>query len=386
MMPRLPFAYAARNLFRSRARLLQTVLGSASVVLLVMAASAINRGMARVLAASGSPRNVILVSAGSEESLQRSEVTGAAAGIAAAGLPGVAEAFGRRAVSEEIHHMTTLRAAEGRPGQALLRGVTPAALRVYPQVRLLEGDFPAPGTALVGHLAWRKLGRRAEDLRPGAALVLEGRHFTVAGTFAAPGTVLESEIWLPLGDLRVLAARETLSCLVLRLDEAEGFPAADLFIKQRLDLGLSALRESDYYDRLAGFFRPLRSLTWLTAGLIAAGAVFGGFNTLYAAFASRVRELATLQVLGFRRTALLISLVQESTLACLLGTLLASWLAVAGLDGRNVPFSIGTFTLEIGPDAALAGLACGLLLGLLGALPPALRCLRPALPVALRLS
>jgi ABC-type antimicrobial peptide transport system permease subunit len=125
-------------------------------------------------------------------------------------------------------------------------------------------------------------------------------------------------------------------------------------------------------------------MTWITAGLIAAGALFGGINTLYAAFASRVREMATLQAIGYGRGALLASLVQESTLACLTGTLLASLAAVLLLDGRTVPFSIGAFTLDIGPGVAVTGVLTGLLLGLLGALPPAIRCLKPALPVALR--
>ena len=70
----LPFRYAVRNLFRSKTRLLQTIGGSALVVLLVMAAVAINQGMSRTLSASGSPHNVILLGTGSEESVQRSEV------------------------------------------------------------------------------------------------------------------------------------------------------------------------------------------------------------------------------------------------------------------------------------------------------------------------
>ena len=386
MIPLLPLSYASRNLFRSKARLLQTIGGSALVVLLVMAAVAINAGMTRVLSASGSDRNVILVGAGSEESIQRSEVAGRAAGIAEAAIPGIAEALGVRAVSSEIHHMHTLRLPDGRHGQALLRGVTPQALLVYPQVRLLAGHFPGSGEVLAGRLAWRKLGLAEGDLQVGSQVRLDEQTLTVSGVFAAPGTVLESEIWSALGDLRVLAKRETLSCLVLRLQDAEGFADADLFAKQRLDLELSALRESEYYGRLSAFFRPLRAMTWITAGLIATGALFGGFNTLYAAFASRVRELATLQAIGFRRTALLVTLVQESTLASLTGALLASLAAVTLLDGRTVPFSIGAFTLEVGPDVAVTGMACGLLLGLLGALPPAFRCLRPPLPTALRLS
>jgi putative ABC transport system permease protein len=382
----LPLSYAVRNLFRSKSRLLQTIGGSALVVLLVMAAVAINDGMKRVLSASGSAHNVILVGAGSEESIQRSEVADRAGGIAEAAVPGISSALGVRAVSSEIHYMSYLDLGAGGRRQAMFRGVTPQALHVHPEVRLTAGSFPAAGQLMAGRLAWRKLGLREADLRPGREVVLDGQPMTISGTFAAPGTVLESELWTSLGDLRVLAKRETISCVVLRLDDPADFAEADLFAKQRLDLELSALRESDYYARLSSFFKPLRVMTWITAGLIAAGALFGGINTLYAAFASRVREMATLQAIGFGRGALLASLVQESTLACLCGTLLASIAALLLLDGRTVPFSIGAFTLEIGPGVALTGILTGLFLGLLGALPPAIRCLKPALPVALRAS
>jgi ABC-type lipoprotein release transport system permease subunit len=239
---------------------------------------------------------------------------------------------------------------------------------------------------MAGRLAWRKLGLGESDLRTGAGVSLDGQDFTVSGVFAAPGTVLESEMWLPLGDLRVVARREGVSCVVVRLDDPADFAEVDLFAKQRLDLELSALRESDYYRQLAAFFQPLRVMTWITAGLIAAGALLGGFNTLYAAFAPRVREMATLQAIGFRRLFLLLSLVQESMLACLCGSLLASLAALWLMDGRTMAFSIGAFTLEIGPAVVLTGISTGILLGILGALPPAIRCLRPPLPSALRMS
>ena len=70
----LPITYAIRNLFRDPGRLFQTVAGSALVVLLVIAAIALNHGMEEVLQTSGSSTNVILVGAGSEESVERSEV------------------------------------------------------------------------------------------------------------------------------------------------------------------------------------------------------------------------------------------------------------------------------------------------------------------------
>jgi putative ABC transport system permease protein len=382
----LPFSYAVRNLFRSKSRLLQTIGGSAAVVLLVMVAVAINHGMKRVLAASGSEYNVILIGAGSEESIQRSEVAERAAGIAEAGIPGIHEALGVRAVSGEIQYMSYLSLADGRRTQGLFRGVTPQALLVHAQVRLMDGAFPSSGQVMLGRYAWRKLGLGEGDLKTGGSITVDGQELEISGVFAAPGTVLESEIWATLGDLKVIAKRDTLSCVVVRLDDPADFAEADLFAKQRLDLELSALRESDYYARLSAFFKPLRAMTWITAALIAAGALFGGVNTLYAAFASRVREMATLQAIGFRRGPLLLSLVQESTLACLIGTLIASMLAMMWLDGRTIPFSIGAFTMEIGPGVATTGLLTGVVLGLLGALPPAIRCLKPPLPTALRMS
>jgi putative ABC transport system permease protein len=382
----LPLTYAIRNLFRDKSRLAQTVGGSALVVLLVMAAAALGGGMKSVLSASGSVRNVILVGTGSEESIQRSEIAERASGIAQASIPGVVQTLGSSAVSTEIHYMTYLETTVNSRIQGLFRGVTPQALLVHPEVRILDGRFPGSGELMAGKLAWRKLGLQPDDLKPGTRVKLDGSEMTLSGTFAAPGTVMESEIWANLNDLRMLAQRETVSCVVLRLDDPADFAEADLFSKQRLDLELTAIRESDYYAALSSFFRPLRVMTWITAGLVAAGAIFGGLNTLYAAFASRIRELATLQAIGFTRRAILASLIQESLLACLTGTLLASILALVFLDGRTIPFSIGAFTVSITPDVALSGLVTGFLLGTLGALPPAFRCLKPALPAALRAS
>ena len=57
----LPFTYAVRNLFRVPGRLLQTVGGSALVVFLLMAATALNQGMSGVLSASGSPEFVLIL-------------------------------------------------------------------------------------------------------------------------------------------------------------------------------------------------------------------------------------------------------------------------------------------------------------------------------------
>ncbi|NNC87762.1 MAG: ABC transporter permease [Akkermansiaceae bacterium] len=379
----LPITYAIRNLFRDPGRLLQTVGGSALVVVLVLAAAALTRGMEGVLSATGSERNVILLGAGSEESVERSEVHLDAEAAAATAIRGLAQPLGTTAASGEIVYMAPLQIASGRKEQSLLRGVTEKSLLVHTRVRVIEGHFPAPGEVMVGRLVHRKFGVEPTALAPGAVLNFGNASFRVAGVFEAPGTVLESEVWFDRNDLATVTQRDSLSAVYLRLDTAE-FDDAHVFTLQRNDLEITAIREDAYYEKLSSFYAPIRVMTWFTAALVAAGAVFGGLNTLYAAFASRIREMATLQAIGFTRGALLVSLIQESLLATLSGTLLAFVAAILLVDGRSIPFSLGTFSMELTPGIILLGLAAGVLLGTLGTLPPALRTLQPALPVALR--
>ncbi len=381
----LPFTYALRNLFRDPSRLAQTVGGSALVVLLLIAAVALNQGMDSVLSASGSAQNVILLGKGSEESIERSEVSIDAESAAATSITGVQSKLGVSAISGEIVYQAPIKTEAGVEEPALLRGVLEKALLVHTTVSLLEGSFPGPGEAMVGHLAHRKLGVDEEELAVGKNFYFGDTAVRISGRFTAPGTVLESEIWFDRNDLASLTQRDSLSSITLRLDSVD-MDDVELFTFQRNDLELSAIREDHYYEKLSIFYEPIKIMTWVTAALVAAGAIFGGLNTLYAAFAARIKEMATLQSIGYTRTALFVSLIQESLLATLTGTLLAFILAYFLLDGRTVPFSIGTFTLTLTPTVIISGLVTGILLGSLGTLPPAMRCLLPSLPKALRSS
>ncbi|MFM8816733.1 MAG: ABC transporter permease, partial [Phycisphaerales bacterium] len=86
----LPLTYAARNLGRSPARLAMSVGGGFLVSLLAMAGMAFVLGMEGALRASGHPRNVILLGAGSEESAERSEIAASTPGVVVASLRGLA--------------------------------------------------------------------------------------------------------------------------------------------------------------------------------------------------------------------------------------------------------------------------------------------------------
>lgn len=418
-MKLLPFAYAVRNLGRSPSRLFLSVAGAAMVVLLILVAGGFVRGMSRALRATGGEHNVILMGAGSEESVERSEIEAGVPGVLAASISGVRIRAGVAYVSPEVHVMLPVRvgpsaAAESVPGnngtagteggsvpslpkpkgrQVMMRGVTPAAALVHESVSLTEGRWPSSGAdeVIVGRMAATVLGASESDMAIGKSLMIDGRPWAIVGRFSAPGTVVEAEVWLPLADLMTATKRETISCVVLTLDpydEATGegadFGDIAVFAKTRPDLELVPMTEREYYGKLANFFGPIKIVAWVTAGLIAVGGLFGGLNTMYAAFASRIRELGTLQSIGYRRLAIVWSMVQESTLATAAGGLLACAIGVFLLDGLAVRFSMGAFGLLIDETVIGLGLACGLVLGVVGALPPAIRCLRPTIPVALK--
>jgi len=389
-MTLLPFDYAIRNLARAPKRLALIMGGSALVAALVVSAVGFGRGMERSFASSGLATNALILGAGSEESVERSEIAPTTASIIAASIDGLQVVAGKAAVSPEIHAALPASVegasvegatTDGREPPAVFRGYEPEAFIVHPQVRLVQGRWPARGAdeiaASPGALA------RLPGARLGDPIQVAGVAFTVTGIFEAPGTAMHGEFWMRLERLAQLTQRTTHSCVVAALGSAE-FDDIDAFTSARLDLETLAMRESDYYARLSSLLAPIRVLVLATAMLVAVGGVLGGINAMYAAFASRVREVGTLQALGFTRTAIAVSLLVESTVACAAGALIGCLGALLTLDGLAIGFSMGSFGLAVDSPALLAGIGSGLFLGAIGALPAIARCLSLSIPSALR--
>jgi len=386
----LPFEYAYRNLGRSRVRMLASIIGATLVVLLVLSAAGFVRGMQLTLTqGKGLHENVIIMSTGSEEALERSQIDASTAGQAIASIPGLVERGGITYASPEINIALPVNTEAGdtTPRQAVIRGVRPVAFLVHSEVEIVEGRQPRSGQdeIIVGSLAATRLGLPNERLSVGKTLYFDNRDWTIVGRFRAPNTVMDAEIWMPIIDLQVATKREaTLSAVVVSLDTAR-FSDVDIFAKSRLDLEITAMREADYYASIAAFYRPIRIMVIVTASLIALGGLLGGLNTMYASFAARVREIGTLQSFGFTRLAIVTSLSEESLFAAAIGTIFGAILGLVLLDGLAVKFSMGAFALTLDAPVMLAGIAGGVLVGLVGAIPPAIRCLRLPIPQALKM-
>ena len=140
---------------------------------------------------------------------------------------------------------------------------TAAAYLVHPQVRVTVGRAPEPGAdeVMVGRLAHSRMGLDEAAVTVGRSLYFEDRAWTIVGRFDAPGTVMNAEVWTPLGDLMVAAKRETVSCVVLSLGDAEFAAAGGHRLVQ---IGAPALHLRDQLARrlagLAGMVQQLQAM------------------------------------------------------------------------------------------------------------------------------
>ncbi|MBX9681440.1 MAG: ABC transporter permease [Gemmataceae bacterium] len=382
----LPWEYGIRNLLRRPGRSLLTLSGLTLVVLLVFVVVGFIRGLEASLAVSGDPQVVLVHAMGASENVENSSIAARTPSLLAASLPGIQRRTGSGGTpiayaSPELFLGTQVNLSEDEGGTlGLVRGVTPAAALVRRSVQILEGDWPKAGEVLVGRLAATKLGRNAEDLAVGRTLTIENRTWRISGRFASMGSALEAELWCPLEDLQHAMKRQDISVVAFLLSPGSSPSDVDEFCRERLDLELQATPETAYYEGLNKHYGPVRALAWLIVFLVAGSGVFAGLNTMYGAVVGRVRELATLQALGYVRRAVALALVQESTLLAAAGSLVASAIALVMINGVAVRFTMGAFTLRVDSVALMMGCGMGLLLGFVGSVPPALKAMR--MPIA----
>jgi ABC-type lipoprotein release transport system permease subunit len=380
----LPWEYGIRNLFRRPLRSGLTLAGLTIVILLVLVVVGFIRGLENSLRVSGDPHVALVFAMGMGENLEYSAIPVAAADEVAA-LDIVQQRYREKYASQELYLGTQVKLENDQTARlGLVRGVTRAARLVRQQVELTDGKWPATDEILVGRLAATKLGAEDSQLATGKSVWLEDRQWRVSGHFSAAGSVFESELWCPLLDLQTAMQRQDLSLVALRLNSPSDFKFLDLFCQERNTLEIRAIQEPQYYQSLNRDYRPVRLLAWVVVLLVSGAGVFAGLNTMYAAVLGRVRELATLQTLGFMRIAIVISLVQEGLLIAMTASLFASLIALLALRGWAIKFTMGAFQLGIDPTCILIGCATGCLLGLIGSLPPAIRVMRSSIATSLK--
>lgn len=363
------------------------VIGIAGVVGVLVALQAMAAGFEATLTGAGSDDTALVLRAAANAELSSALDRPATTLIAQA--PGIArDARGRPIASAEVVVVASVpKRATGTDANLEIRGVGPAAWSIRPQVRLIEGRRFEPGLRelIVGEGARRQFS----GLEIGARLELNNQDWRIVGVFAS-GDTHESEVW---GDAESIAAayrRNGFQSVAVRLTEPAALEPlrAALTSDPRLRVEVQTTRA--YYGQQAErLTRVIRAVGVGVAVLMALGAVFGALNTMYAAVASRAREIATLRAIGFTGTPVVVAIMLETMTQAVAGGLLGAAIAWALFHGFTVStlgsnFSQVVFQFQVTPELLGRGLQWALAIGFVGGLFPALRAARLPVTTALR--
>ncbi len=121
--------------------------------------------------------------------------------------------------------------------------------------------------------------------------------------------------------------------------------------------------ETEYYDKQTSSGAPIRVMGYIVGLTMAIGSIFAAANTMYAAVAYRSREIATLRVIGFRRSSIVISFIFESVLLALIGAaigiiLMLPFNGMTTGTSNAVTFSEVVFSMRITLQVVIIGGRC----------------------------
>lgn len=384
----VPFSYSIRNLWTRRLTTIFTASGMALVVFVFASILMLAEGLRTTLVQTGSAENVIVIrkAAGSEV---QSAIDRTPAAIAetqpeiALGPDG-----GRLAAKELVVLINLMRRGTGKPGQVVIRGVTATSFTLRPQVRLVQGRLPRPGSSEL--VAGSSIAKRFEGGGFSETLRFSTRDWRIVGVFDAGNTGFNSEIWGDADQLMQAFRRQTYSSVIFRLADPALFPAVKKRIEDDPRLALEAKPEPRYYaDQSEMMAKFLRILGISLTVIFSLGAIIGAMITMYAGVANRTAEIGTLRALGFRRLHILAAFLLEALFLGLtggaIGLFFASFLQLFTISTLNFQtFSELAFSFTLTTDIAAKSLAFSLVMGFVGGVLPALRAARMNIIDALR--
>jgi len=364
------------------------IIGIAGVVGVLVALLAMAEGFRATLQQTGSDDTAIVLRAGSQTEIN-SVVDHDSVVLVSEEPQVMRDGQSRPIAAPEIVVAASIpKKSNGVDSNVEIRGVGDEVWELYPRFRMITGRRFRSGLRelIVGKDAAREFAHTGI----GSTLDLNGQPWTVVGVFDS-GDSHNSELWADTGVVATTYHRgSSTSSVTVRLQDPRLFDAFRTAIKTNPQLKLEVQTTRKYYDAQSeGLTRIIHVLGTTVAVIMGIGALFGALNTMYAAVATRTREIATLRAIGFRGVPVVVSVLIETLLLAVLGGVVGAavaWLLfdnyTASTLGAN--FSQVVFEFRVTPALVASGLKWALAIGFLGGLFPALRAARMPVTEGLR--
>ncbi len=388
LLLRIPIKYNARNLVVRWITSAMTVTGIALVTWVFVILFALGIGMENTLVTTAHPLNLVVIRSGSQSETNSSVSKEQAASVM--NLDGIEkDDRGEPLVSPEVVVVANQPKLDGRKSNLAMRGVGPKARALRGNIRIVEGRWFNPG---VGELVVGKaIAGRFKDLKVGDKPFIRGRPWEIVGVFTADGQAYESEAWGDLVDLCTQFKREnSCSSLIVRCTAVDQVARLARVIKDDKSVKLDGLTQAEYYKGQNQGVLMMKAMGVVMAFVLSIGAIFGAANTMYAAVASRIREIATMRVLGFGSASIWFSFMLEAGFLGLLGGILGSVFGRLTVHGQTTgtanwqTFSEMAFQFQVTLPLMGWGIVLAVAMGAIGGFFPAFRASRQTIAAALR--
>ncbi len=364
------------------------IIGIAGVVGVLVALLAMGEGFQATLKQTGTDDTVLVMRAGANAELNSVLMHDAVVQIEQ--TPGILkDAKGQPIVSPELVVVASLpRKGSGLDANVEIRGVGAQVWNLRPNVKITSGRKFTPGLREL--IAGKGAEAQFQGLGLGSTIKLNNQVWTIVGTFDS-GDAYDSDLW---GDTDIVASTyrrgDSVTDAAVKLTDPGAFDAFKAALAGNPQLTVDVQTTRDYFSKQSeGLAKLIRIIGGVVGTIMAIGAVFGALNTMYAAVATRAREIATLRAIGFRGLPVVVSVLLETMLLALLGGVLGAAIAWLIFDNYTVStlsqnFSQVVFNFKVSPALVLTGLKWALVIGFVGGAFPALRAARLPVTVALR--
>jgi putative ABC transport system permease protein len=364
------------------------VIGLAGVVAVFTALLAMAVGFERTLKAAGQPDVAIIMRGASQTELNSAidrdseELIKQAKGVRVG-------ADGKPVASAEMVAITELLRAGSTTdaSNVSLRGVDPQAFSLRPQLKIVEGRKFSSGLREL--IVGRGVIRQFSGVELGNTFRMRGSEWKVVGIFES-GDANESEIWADINVARTTLGRAGSSSVRVAFDGPQAFDQIKASLAADPRLTVDVVREQDYFNgQTKNFRQTIGVLAGVVTMIMALGAVFAALNSMYAAVATRGKEIATLRAIGFGGGPVLLSVMIEALLLAVAGGLLGALIAYVLFNNMSVStlgqnFTQVVFNFKVTPELVVRGLIISIVIGMVGGLLPAIRAARLPVTAGLR--
>jgi len=379
-----------RSLPQRIAPSLVVVIGIAGVVAVLLSVLSLSLGLSGALTTTGRPDRAIILHAQSTDEVGSNLAADTIPTILDA--PGIARARDGRplASAEMLATVNVPRADNGLLGSLTLRGVSPEAFELRPELHLTQGRMFRSGVREL--IAGTQAQARFHGLGVGNHVLFDNNDWLVVGTFDSGGGAHDSELLADANTVLSAYQRTAYNSVTVKLADPGALEALRSKLTKDPTLSVVVNRETAYYEQQSHSFAAVLSLIAHVVGVIMAiGAIFAALNTMYSAVSARTVEIATLRAIGFGPLAVVVSVIVEALVLALIGAVAGAALAWAFFDGNTVSTIAGgggiaqvVFHLHIGRALIATGIVWACIVGLIGGLLPAIRAARLPVATALR--